>query len=283
MKRLLFGLALLSLTSLAFAQKKTDYSKVPSLVKEEKEKGNYKLADSLAKDYMDNYLFKLTENQLMSKDNLSFINENLTTTDIKGFKLFFKQRNKVNSVLGPHKAEYAIRYAIAKQYIPKEIEQNSGTIDWEKIEYAVVTKFGALGQETFYGNRMEYYFNAKDWNNFGKYYMLYFEKALKRPEYDINDTTWFLFENVNDPKALKFACDVVMKYAMGEWYETNVNAYDTYANLLYKMGNKDKAIEWEEKALRLAKGNEYLEKQFMVALGKMQKNEKTWKETSINP
>ncbi|WP_316834445.1 hypothetical protein [Pedobacter nutrimenti] len=281
MKRIVLGLALLSLTSLGFAQKKTDYATVPSLVKEAKEKGNAKFADSLAQDYINNYLFKLKEEQLVKKDNLSFISENMNTTDSRGFKLFFKQRSKINSVLGPDKAEYAIRYAIAKQFIPKETRENSAVINWEKLEYTVTTKFGALGQEVVYGSKMQYYFNAKDWNNYGKYYMLYFEKALKRPEYYVNNLTWPLFENVNDPKVLKFACDVVMKYAMDEWYQNDPEAHDTYANLLYKTGKTAQAIKWEEKAVQMKKGQPD-EKVYTDALDKMKKGLPTWSTSTNN-
>lgn len=274
---MLLGLAFLGLTSLSFAQKKTDYATVPSLVNEAKEKGNIKFADSLAQDYINNYLFKLKKDELMNKDNLLFISKNLNATDSRGFKFFFKQRNKINSVLGQDKAEYAVRYAIAKQFIPKEIGQNSATIDWEKIESIITIKFGALGQEMVHGKRMGYYaYNVKDWNNFGKYYMLYFEEALRRPEYDVNDITWSLFENVNDPKVLKFACDVVMKYAMEEWYQTDAAAYDTYANLLYKTGRKDEALRWEEKAIKLSNND----KEFVETLAKMRNNERTWLETA---
>jgi len=279
MKRILLGLALLSLTSVAFAQKKTDYKAVPALVKEAKKKGNVKLADSLAQDYISNYLFKLKKEELMDKDNLLFISRHMNTTECKAFTLFLKQKNKINSVLGVGKAEYAIKSAIAKQCIPKDIGENYEVIDWDKIEHTVTTKFGDLGLEMVYGKRMAYYMVNNDWNNFGKYYVLYFEKALKRPEYYINNISWAIFENINDPKVLKFACDVVMKYSMETWYQNEVEAYDTYANLLYKTGKKEQAIEWEEKAIKLAKGNEYLEKQFSEVLEKMQKDIKTWPET----
>ncbi|WP_316834741.1 hypothetical protein [Pedobacter nutrimenti] len=280
MKKLLFCLAFLSLASLGFAQKKADYAAIPPLVKEAKEKGNFKLADSLAQDYVNNYLFKLKEDQLMNKDHLLFISENMNTTDSKGFKLFFKQRSKINSVLGPDKAEYAIRYTIAKQFIPEMAGQNSSAVDWEKIERTVITKFGALGQEMVYGKRIGYYFNVKDWNNYGKYYMLYFEKALKRPEYYVNNLTWALFENVNDPKVLKFACDV-MKYAMEEWYQNDPEAHDTYANLLYKTGKTTEAIKWEEKAVQMKKGQPD-EKVYTETLDKMKKGLPTWPTPSNN-
>jgi hypothetical protein len=281
MKRLLLSLAFLGLTSLGFAQKKIDYVVLLSLVKEAKEKGNNKLADSLAQDYINNYLLKLKEDQLMNKDNLLFISKNMNTTDSRGFKLFFKQKNKINSVLGPDKAEYAIRKAIARQFIPDGNEQNSPAVDWEKIEHTVTAKFGAIGQEVVYGKRMGYYLTTKDWGNYGRYYMLYFEKALKRPEYVINDITWYLFQNVDDPKVIKFACDVVMKYAMEEWYQNDVESWDTYANLLHKAGNTTLAIEWEEKAVKMKKGQPD-EKLYTDALEKMKKGLPTWSTSTNN-
>jgi tetratricopeptide (TPR) repeat protein len=44
---------------------------------------------------------------------------------------------------------------------------------------------------------------------------------------------------------------------------------DTYANILYKLGNKEEAIKWEEKAIAL--GGDYND-----TLEKMKKGEKTW-------
>ena len=49
---------------------------------------------------------------------------------------------------------------------------------------------------------------------------------------------------------------------------------DTYANLLYKLGKKDEAITWEQKALDLAPEGE--KKSYEETLDKMKKGEKTW-------
>ncbi|WP_316835500.1 hypothetical protein [Pedobacter nutrimenti] len=276
MKKILLSLAFLSLTSLAFAQKRTDYTVVPSLVIDAKEKGNANLADSLAQDYINNYLFKLKEDQLMDKDNLLFISKNINTTESKGFKLFFKRRNKINSILGPDKAEYAIRGAIGKQFLPKAIRENTPGADWGPTENTVTTRFGVLGQETIYGRKLAYYGNINDWNNYGKYYMLYFKTALKRSEFEINNITWPVFQNVSDPRVLKFACDVVMKYAIETWYSNNDPvAWDTYANLLYKTGKTTQAIEWEEKAAKMKMGLPD-EKVYTETLDKMRKGLPTW-------
>jgi len=269
MKTIILGLAFFSLTGMLFAQKSGDYSKIPVLVREAKKKNDFRLADSLSQDYIENYLLKLREEELMTSENLSFISKNLSNTEGKAFQLFSKQSDRVNLVLGTDKAESALKNAISNQFL-STIEDSDP--NWSMIEHKMRSKFGELGREIVYGKRMNYYIGIKDWTNFGKYYLLYFEKALKRPDYDVNDVTWFLFENVNSPKILSYACDVVMKYALEEWYSMDFNAYDTYANLLYKTGRIEQAIYWEEKAVKSSNRG----KVFVETLDKMRKEKRTW-------
>ena len=49
---------------------------------------------------------------------------------------------------------------------------------------------------------------------------------------------------------------------------------DTYANIIYKLGQKEEAIKWEEKALALSNN----EKTYQETLDKMKKGEKTWEQ-----
>jgi hypothetical protein len=50
---------------------------------------------------------------------------------------------------------------------------------------------------------------------------------------------------------------------------------DTYANILYKMGKKDDAITWEQKAADLSASAD--EKAgYQATIDKMKKGEKTW-------
>ena len=51
---------------------------------------------------------------------------------------------------------------------------------------------------------------------------------------------------------------------------------DTYANLLYKKGQKDDAIAWEEKALVAAKASKADTSHYEEAIKKMKSGDKTW-------
>jgi hypothetical protein len=255
------------------AQELKDLVALPRKVLDAEKNGKTELADSLAKLYINEYLFKIPKEDLFTKDNLSFMRQFIGRTEGKAFKLFLMQSEKVNVVLGPDVAQYALRSAISREYL-SEIGKNKKN-NVSLIKKILKSKFGTIGLEAFYGKQMIFYLDTKDWTNFGKYYLCYFEKALKRPEYDINNITWSLFENVSDPKVLSFACDVVMKYAIERWYQSDVNGYDTYANLLYKTGKTTEAIKWEEKAVQMKKGQPD-EKTYTDALEKMKKGLPTW-------
>jgi thiol-disulfide isomerase/thioredoxin len=90
----------------------------------------------------------------------------------------------------------------------------------------------------------------------------------------LNENAWDVFEKVSDKKVLQNAL---------RWSKRSLEIYpnsplwlDTYANLLYKLGQKEEAIAKEEEALRFARkeDTEGFEKTIM----KMKADEKTWKQ-----
>ncbi|GEM_PF-343385 len=90
----------------------------------------------------------------------------------------------------------------------------------------------------------------------------------------LNNIAWEVFERVSDTKTLQNAL-----HWSGRSLEFSRNSsyiLDTYANLLYKLGQKEEAIAKEEEALRFA--NEKEMKGFTETLRRMKVGEKTWKE-----
>lgn len=274
MKKTLLSLALLSLTSLLFAQRPKDFAKMPFLIKEAKEKGDIKRSDSMAQEYINGYLFNLKEDELFTKENLGFIGAFLGNEKSKGFRLFMKDPAKVNRVLGEYQAEKNIMLYINKNYLPQGDFKQIKKPDWDSLEKVVVAKFGGLGQEIIYGQKMIYYWATEDWRNYGIWYEKYFKKAFKHPIYHVNNFSWDLFEHVGDKRILCFGLDVI-KYALENGDQNNIEAYDTYANLLHKIGKTTEAIKWEEKAVQMKKGQPD-EKTYTDALEKMKKGLPTW-------
>ena len=94
----------------------------------------------------------------------------------------------------------------------------------------------------------------------------------------LNNFAWEVFKRVSDTEILKNA----LRWS-GRSLELSINnpyRLDTYANLLYKLGQKEEAITKEEEALHFAAEKDL--KGFTETLLKMKAGEKTWSE-NIEP
>lgn len=234
--------------------------------------GDLESAEEIAGAYIKNYLFKLNESELFVKEHLIFMSKFIGSPDSKIFGIFTVQSQKVNSILGDHAAQTAVMNFIGNTYIPKQDTWKTSEPDWINIEKKLTIKFGALGNEKISEQRMLYCIEVQDWRNYGIWYVEYLRKYLRNCTYDPNYLSWKLFEHVDDQKILKFACDSVMPYAIEKWYPNDFQVYDTYANLLYKIGKRNEAIDWEMKALKLSNGN----KSITETLDKMNSGKPTW-------
>jgi hypothetical protein len=101
---------------------------------------------------------------------------------------------------------------------------------------------------------------------------------------EINDLAWdIIFLNYSDPELLQLGLKLTRKSIAG-YPNADYHNVDTYANLLYKVGNIKNAILWEEKVIDL-KSNMFkgdLE-QAEATLKKMQVGEKTWPAIPFSP
>jgi len=87
----------------------------------------------------------------------------------------------------------------------------------------------------------------------------------------LNEFAWAVFQNCNDMTCVAEALEWSKRSFANE---QNPAYMDTYANILYKMGKKDHAIQWEEKALNLSSAAD--RKGYQETIDKMKKGEKTW-------
>jgi hypothetical protein len=87
---------------------------------------------------------------------------------------------------------------------------------------------------------------------------------------DLNNVAWDVFQSCPDMSCVSKVLD------WSKRLKDNGNAafMDTYANILYKLGNKNDAIALETKALGLAGDTD--KASFQETLDKMKKGEKTW-------
>lgn len=91
----------------------------------------------------------------------------------------------------------------------------------------------------------------------------------------LNDIAWQVFEKVSGLNALQDA--LLWSKRSLELTPNNALWLDTYANLLYKLGQKDEAVRKEEEVLSLADKKDKGYNGLVETLRKMKAGEKTWK------
>ncbi len=157
------------------------------------------------------------------------------------------------------------------------------TPDWKKIENKLAKQFDA---KTAFRNTLvskaDWYYAKKDWDEFIKAWIVKIDTLGidMKSMYDgleINNTVFeIIFEHSNDPYAIKKGIEYME--ALVKVDPNSAARMDTYAAILYKSGQKDKAIEIEKKAVVNAekeKNEDYI-KEFNETITKMQNGQPTW-------
>jgi tetratricopeptide (TPR) repeat protein len=174
----------------------------------------------------------------------------------------------------PDSTEEKIRLLVDAKYRDLLVAK-SKEINLDSLQSTVVRKYGELGEQVILDLiALDHYLHTKD---IDKWYSLKLMKQLKYPAdsvtiFDRNNDAWFIFQHSSDSNKLLTAL---------AWSrlvidcEPTANYYDTYANILYKLGRRKEAISAEEKALNLPPGNGD-PALIYENLKKMQGNQPTW-------
>lgn len=259
----------------------------------------------LAKEIADRYINSLPEEKLFTKEHIQLLTAFTKTSNDRGFKIFYHQGKKVNAVMILKQAEsknvavittdYAGRVSdniITKEeigpYWEKAVKEND--INWEKISKVISSKYNKeVAYRTVLNSKVNLYkyFAEKHNRNWPEYIKYNIEKIQK---YGTDTTSGFadaielnnfaygaVFLHSNDKQqidvAIKIMAGVVRRRSNDEGH------IDTYASLLYKAGRTREAIQWEEKAFKIAiskNSDESTIKMYENIIAKMKKGEVIW-------
>ena len=195
-----------------------------------------------------------------------------STTD-PGFALFLHHSKEVDKVLGDGKAASLVNTILLRQYVIHDLRALGGKDpDWTAIQTRLAADYPAQAAEVTARGKVNYYEGKRDWPNFQTTVVAYMQKygAHATPG-ELNDFAWAVFSNCPDMKCVEEA----LEWSKRSFKDKPVAGYmDTYANILYKMGKKDDAIAWEQKAADAADSEERAG--YQQTIDKMKKGEKTW-------
>ncbi|MBD1430110.1 thioredoxin family protein [Sphingobacterium sp. DN04309] len=220
-------------------------------------------------------LDKSSKEEFLKKENLGGIVV-LAQEDIDGkafdliynnqdsFKDFFKNQfgADVNDFLA---------HMISQKVLRPKISSGE-SIDYDEIEKQLSTKYDKVNfSKSFASMKFSSYLKKKDWKTFVTEYDKKVKSDPNITAEELNEYAWKMFEECDDKDALKVAL-TWSKIAV----ERNEVEYiiDTYANLLYKLGDAKNAILWQEKAVSIT--SEDRREELQTSLDKMKKGEKTW-------
>lgn len=146
------------------------------------------------------------------------------------------------------------------------------SIDYDEIEKQLSTTYDKVNfSKSFASMKFSNYLKKKDWKTFVTEYDKKVKSDPNITAEELNEYAWKMFEECVDKDALKVAL-TWSKLAV----ERNEVGYiiDTYANLLYKLGDTKNAILWQEKAVSIT--SEDRREELQTNLDKMKKGEQTW-------
>ncbi len=192
----------------------------------------------------------------------------------RGFAIFTDHADKVDAVMGQGYARSRIvTLLLNANYRPAVKAAGGKEPDWMAMQKSMSVRFPDYAAEVTSKSKVLFYQTHQDWPHFQTAVVGFMQQygAHATPQ-DLNDYAWTVFQNCHDMTCVSDALDWSKRS-----FQDNPNPafMDTYANILYKMGKKDDAISWEQKAADLTPAAD--EKAgYLSTIDKMKKGEKTW-------
>ena len=218
-----------------------------------------------------------TQSNLYTKTNLELLQDLLANGIYKsgstGFNIFYKNPERIDSVLGTGVAESITQSIIMGEFVYSKFPKTPiEKPDWSAINTSLNKSFPSVADQLTLKAKVIWYQYVKDWDNYKSSVMSYMNTyGGNASPNDLNDYAWTIFQNCNDMTCVATALD----WSKKSFTDNNNPAFmDTYANILYKLGKKDDALMWEQKAMNAALESD--KKGYQETIDKMKNGEKTW-------
>jgi len=277
----------------AYKKGKKDYVNMPNLITLSKQLGDTANYFPLLTDYYA-HLQSLGKDKLYTKENIEFIASTISKSSQLPFSMFYPDGKAVDNVM--KKDGYArkvVDHVIFKEKANPFLSAAEGKPepDWSILHNNIAKDYkgdyadrivldAKLSWYQFYNNIIKYATTLNDkMERYGS------DTTSKGEDFKLNNQAFLIWEKINDVAELKriirWMAGVVRRgEKQTDYYIEYWPLYiDTYANLLYKVGETTEAIKWQElaatksKELKIGKGDiETIQEN----LEKMKKGEPTW-------
>lgn len=224
------------------------------------------------------YLDELQGKAVFTQDNIGLMTSFTKRSKDPGFDFFYRYATRIDSAMGNDTYAQQVLQVILFNEIVKPIlekSKNSGSSpDWKSIFMRIGQKYSQ-----YYANRVvaaskvSWALGQKNWpfytKSLVKYVNEYGPHSGALLALSLNNYAWAIFKYSRDSTELGQALTWSGKAVL---LDASANSMDTYANILYKLGRRSQALQWEENAEKLAPNDKSISDNLM----KIRKGEPTW-------
>lgn len=263
-----------------------DYRRMDKMASLARDLGDHDTASMLATDYINNYLMGLDSSRLFTHKNMSFFSHSLDLVNGTGpyFRLLYPDGSMLDTVMGQKGlardlADFVITREMIRPVVEKADKVDS-KVDWMKLEQAIARKYPGYAERVVWKARANWYGvraeKFSEWNLYIKYELA----VIGKYETDTASSNTDIFHTIFANNTIFVHCaDKALLESAARMMEgivrrnpTSFIGLETYANLLYKAGERAQALEWEEKAVKYAGDRAPV----LADLEKMKKGIPTW-------
>ncbi|MFD2903166.1 thioredoxin family protein [Sphingobacterium anhuiense] len=212
-----------------------------------------------------------TKPENLTKECAAYLVANTRTSRSKAFELLRDNPEKIDALLEKNGAANRVLATVAiNEVLGTKIDFNTEP-NWEALKSEISDKYTNINFDPIFKlMKAQYYVQSRNWSSLTNIVDSYLTSEDLNSN-QLNSYAWEIFENSTDAACL----DAALKWSKRAVEQDVKSAYlDTYANLLYKKGDKINAIKWQEEALSLATEGE--QDNYQDTLAKMKSDIPTW-------